>query len=95
MAGKTGSAGDKARYTRYKAENRYEKNKRAKFERHQKRHPNDTTAKPAAKFSKKAPAARTHFYSRSVKDFAHTLRLVAGSAKGLEAILKLEHTVYA
>lgn len=95
MAGKTGSSGDKARYTRYKSENRYEKNKMAKFAKHQKAHPGDKTAKPSGKCSKKAPNARTHFYSRSVKDFAHTLRILHGNAKNLDSILRLEHTVYA
>lgn len=99
MAGqKSGSAGDKARYTRYKAELRFEKNKRAKIARHVKRNPNDEKAAEALKrtfkYSRATPVARTHFYSRKWKDFAHTLRLVRGSAKTLEVYLDLEHSVY-
>lgn len=98
MGTKSGSAGDKARYTRYKAEGRYEKNKRAKVARHAKKHPGDEVAKKALKagfsYSRATPGVRTHFYSREWKNFANVLRKVTGTGKNLDFYLRLEHSVY-
>ena len=92
MASKGGSAGDKSRYTRYKAASRVEKNQKAKVARHNKKF--GTDVKGGGKHSRKAPNSRTHFYSRAWKVFANTLRKTEGSAKGLDYFLKLERAVY-
>lgn len=95
---KAGSQGDKIRYTRYKAEGRYEKNKKRKVAKHIKNHPNDEAAKNSLKggysYSRKAPKTRTVFYSRPWKDFASTLKKVSSSAKNIDYYTKLERAVY-
>lgn len=58
MASKTSSPGQKDHYKRYKAENRWEKNKVAKLKRHMKKFPNDEqTAESLQK--------KSHTYTRN------------------------------
>lgn len=49
MASKSSSTGQKEHYKRYKAENRWEKNKVARLERHMKKFPEDKQAADALK----------------------------------------------
>ncbi len=95
---KTGSAGDKARYQRYKNEMRLEKNKRLKVARHVKQHPNDEQnamlVKGTSGAPRSTPKATTVMKSKAWKAFAHTLRMVTGNAKNIEQYTALTRTVY-
>lgn len=67
MAGKTTSASQKARYSVYKAENVFAKNKVAKLKRHLALFPNDTIAQAALKA---APTAKSSRFGK--KDYKST-----------------------
>lgn len=99
--GKTGSAGDKARYTKYQNLAQYSKNKKRKLERHLKKYPNDTVAENCLKngakgfsYSRSTPKTRTPLNSSANKKFAHLLRITTGTGSRLSEYLKLERTVY-
>lgn len=49
MAAKKSSASDKAQHSAYKTQSRYSKNKKARIERHLKKHPHDVRAAEALK----------------------------------------------
>lgn len=61
MAGKAGSAGDKAKYGNYKTSNQYTKNRERRLKRHLKDHPNDGAAKKAVgniKYRRQKPLSK-------------------------------------
>jgi hypothetical protein len=58
MAGKSSSAGKKARYGNYKSKGQYEKNRTRRLEKHKAAHPNDGVAANAkVKYRRKKPVA--------------------------------------
>lgn len=55
MAAKKSSASDKAQHAAYKTQARYSKNKKAKIERHLKKHPNDAQSAESLKNVRQQP----------------------------------------
>ena len=69
MAKKGSTAGQKLRYSAYKAKDNVTKNAKRKLERHLKKHPNDAQAAAATpRRTRKTPTARFGWVKDGVKD---------------------------